>query len=311
MTYANAEPDQSKKAFFMSGPGLMCNQDPSHNPNAERVRVLQISTDTTCITVYRNPTNMSMEQAIQYIQEAIISGGWTQTAVNRQKWYTQQPCKCKYPYGKGKIHPAHTMTSSMQTILQEAIKTTTTTRPTHHIHKYSSTEVKELNKHTMQICPDLNSSNSSLYLDPWSAIPQHADDELLFDTYAVTPYNHKGIMSVSMGATRKFAFKNKRTGDEYHIALENGDVLFMEGACQDTCTHQLFPPPKTGAEMPNLYDYPTLEQFNYANSQRLNLTGRCIHIHSPECQLSHHNPRTFELHKAKTHPDPAQSYIPY
>ena len=97
----------------------------------------------------------------------------------------------------------------------------------------------------MWITPDLKTANTSLYLEEHSMIPQHSDNEKLFDSYSITPYNQRTIMSISYGATRIFAFRNKLTNEEIHIALENGDVLHMEGACQDTMTHEVFPQPRT------------------------------------------------------------------
>ena len=148
------------------------------------------------------------------------------------------------------------MPKEIEDKLQQALKDTTTDPPTHHVFKYASEEVKKTNADTIDICPDFPSANASLYLEDWSSIPQHSDDEPLFNSFPVSPHNYKGIMSVSLGATRIFGFKCKATSDEYHIALDNGDVLFMEGSCQETCTHQLLPPPSNYQNMPKLENYP-------------------------------------------------------
>ncbi|MBC7933940.1 MAG: alpha-ketoglutarate-dependent dioxygenase AlkB [Rhizobacter sp.] len=52
------------------------------------------------------------------------------------------------------------------------------------------------------------------------------------------------IGSLSFGAERKFAFKNKQTGEKVSMLLEHGSLLVMKGTTQTYWLHRL-PPTKT------------------------------------------------------------------
>ena len=52
------------------------------------------------------------------------------------------------------------------------------------------------------------------------------------------------IGSLSFGAERKFAFKNKQSGEKISILLEHGSLLVMKGSTQTHWLHRL-PPTKT------------------------------------------------------------------
>jgi len=65
------------------------------------------------------------------------------------------------------------------------------------------------------------------------------------------------IASLTFGATRKFAFKNKTTKEKIDLVLENGSLLVMKGTTQTNWLHRL-PPTKL------------------LKKQRINLTFRTI-----------------------------------
>ena len=64
----------------------------------------------------------------------------------------------------------------------------------------------------------------------------HSDDEQSLGPNTV-------IASISLGATRKFAFKHKRSKETHSLILEHGSLLVMQGATQTHWLHRL--PPTT------------------------------------------------------------------
>ena len=48
----------------------------------------------------------------------------------------------------------------------------------------------------------------------------------------------------------------------------------MEGTTQQYTTHQVFSNPTDPTELPHLYGYPTMEEFDQYEGKRLNITGR-------------------------------------
>ena len=67
------------------------------------------------------------------------------------------------------------------------------------------------------------------------------------------------IASVSLGATRRFDFRHRETGETVRSELRSGDVVIMSGLSQACWLHQV---PKT----------------KKAVGQRVNLTFRVIHV---------------------------------
>ena len=155
--------------------------------------------------------------------------------------------------------------------------------------QFQSETTKQANLCTSNITTDFNSANLNLYGNQ-SHTPQHSDNEQLFQTPHASPIKEKSIMSISVGATKIFAFKDKITNQEIHLALSNGDVLYMEGITQETSTHQIFPNPTNPSQLPNLYDYPTMAEFEAFDGERMNITARQIHMHTAGCPLAEHNP---------------------
>jgi alkylated DNA repair dioxygenase AlkB len=60
------------------------------------------------------------------------------------------------------------------------------------------------------------------------------------------------IASMSLGAERKFAFKNKESKEIVNITLENGSLLMMAGTCQTHWLHRLPPTKKVHTPRINL-----------------------------------------------------------
>ena len=77
-----------------------------------------------------------------------------------------------------------------------------------------------------------NSCLLNLYHDGTEGMGWHSDDEKPLGTQPV-------IASVSLGATRKFAFKHKLTKQSVSLILENGSLLLMQGKTQDAWLHAL------------------------------------------------------------------------
>ncbi|WIO73080.1 alpha-ketoglutarate-dependent dioxygenase AlkB [Porticoccaceae bacterium LTM1] len=92
------------------------------------------------------------------------------------------------------------------------------------------TELKE------QVCKLANHAfNSALlnyYRDGKDSVAWHSDDE---PELGPMPQ----IASVSLGATRVFQLRHKKTGQRYNLPLESGSLLVMKGATQKYWQHQV------------------------------------------------------------------------
>ncbi len=75
-----------------------------------------------------------------------------------------------------------------------------------------------------------NSCLLNLYSDGLEGMAWHSDDEKELGRNTV-------IASVSFGATRKFAFKHKRTGEKRELMLEHGQLVVMRGETQSHWLH--------------------------------------------------------------------------
>ena len=91
----------------------------------------------------------------------------------------------------------------------------------------------------------------------------HADDEDLFKT----ANGETCICSLSLGATREFGLKlnGKDDSEAFRVKLESGDVLWMEGQCQQQWQHALF-------KDPSVHD------------ARINITWRILTQHTSFCE---------------------------
>ena len=72
----------------------------------------------------------------------------------------------------------------------------------------------------------------NLYHNGNEAMGWHADNEV-----EIMP--NSSIASISLGAARKFSFKNKATKETISLQLENGSLLEMKGALQNHWLHSL------------------------------------------------------------------------
>ena len=81
-----------------------------------------------------------------------------------------------------------------------------------------------------------NSCLLNLYHDGSEGMAWHSDDEQSLGPNTV-------IASISLGATRKFAFKHKRSKETHSLILEHGSLLVMQGTTQTHWLHRL--PPTT------------------------------------------------------------------
>ena len=99
--------------------------------------------------------------------------------------------------------------------------------------------------------------NLNLYdgKDDW--LDWHSDNEQLFHESSGVP-----ILSLSLGATRLFQFKNKTTHKISDVTLNDGTLVFMDGTLQKSHLHRL-PPAKK----------------NIDHILRINLTWRKIANH--------------------------------
>jgi hypothetical protein len=79
---------------------------------------------------------------------------------------------------------------------------------------------------------EFNSCLLNLYHDGDDGMGWHSDDEKELD--ALAP-----IASLSLGATRKFAFKNKADKSTISLFLENGSALIMHSPTQEFWQHSL------------------------------------------------------------------------
>jgi alkylated DNA repair dioxygenase AlkB len=79
---------------------------------------------------------------------------------------------------------------------------------------------------------EFNSCLLNLYRNEKDSISWHSDDEPELGSYPI-------IASLSLGATRKFQTKEKRSGTIANYELKNGSLLIMPDGFQKTHLHQL------------------------------------------------------------------------
>lgn len=90
-----------------------------------------------------------------------------------------------------------------------------------------------------------NSVLLNLYRDGEDTVGWHSDDEPELGTDPV-------IASVTLGATRRFDFRHKRTRETIKALLPAGSILVMSGRTQEDWSHQLPRTKKVGAPRINL-----------------------------------------------------------
>lgn len=86
-----------------------------------------------------------------------------------------------------------------------------------------------------QVGAEFNSCLANFYRDGSDSIGYHSDDEAELGTRPT-------IASISLGAPRRFLFREVATGRRWSVELGNGDLLIMTGASQTDYRHAV---PKT------------------------------------------------------------------
>jgi len=79
---------------------------------------------------------------------------------------------------------------------------------------------------------EFNSCLLNFYHDGEDGMGWHSDDEKELDA-------HSPIASVSLGSTRKFAFRHKKQKSTATLFLENGSALIMNAPTQEFWQHAL------------------------------------------------------------------------
>lgn len=90
-----------------------------------------------------------------------------------------------------------------------------------------------------------NSCLLNLYHSGEEGMSWHSDDEKDLK-------KNGAIASLSLGATRKFAFKHKVSKQTVSVVLENGSLLIMKGRTQSNWLHRLPPTKKISTPRINL-----------------------------------------------------------
>lgn len=95
----------------------------------------------------------------------------------------------------------------------------------------SQAVLMDLNAQVEAQCGEtFNSCLLNLYRHGGDGMGWHSDDEAALA-------RHAAIASLSLGATRKFAFKHKRSGDKRALLLEHGRLIVMRGETQRHWLH--------------------------------------------------------------------------
>ena len=152
-------------------------------------------------------------------------------------WYTRGNCTCSYGYA-GTSWESNAFPDWLEDLTQR-VQTLTGNRY------------------------NFNSANLNVYQNGNQCLGFHADDEDLFKT----ANGETCICSLSLGATREFGLKLKGQDDSeaFRVNLESGDVLWMEGQCQQHWQHALFRDPDV-------------------RDARINITWRILTQHTSLCE---------------------------
>ncbi|PAT32476.1 2OG-Fe(II) oxygenase [Vandammella animalimorsus] len=90
-----------------------------------------------------------------------------------------------------------------------------------------------------------NSCLLNLYADGSQGMAWHSDDEAELGPQTV-------IASLSLGATRKFALRHRRSGEKRELLLQHGQLIVMRGATQTHWQHALMKSTRVHAPRVNL-----------------------------------------------------------
>lgn len=112
-----------------------------------------------------------------------------------------------------------------------------------------------IKNHVQGVCGEtFNSCLLNLYHNGSEGMAWHSDGEKELR-------KEGAIASISLGAERKFSFKNKKSKQRIDIFLENGSLLIMKGTTQEYWLHRLPPTKKVNDYRINL----TFRQINLPN----------------------------------------------
>jgi alkylated DNA repair dioxygenase AlkB len=168
---------------------------------------------------------------------------WNNSVGNSPKgcatmWFTQRPCKCSYSYGHNTVE-SYQMSPKLCELMSR---------------------VKSVLG--LSAC-SFNSVNANYYHDGNACIPWHADNEVLFSAAGESIL----IASLSLGGDRQFEIGGKDSVVLAGTTLSHGDLLTMEGMCQQEVLHRV-PKEKKMCK------------------PRINLTFREIRRHKQPCPLA-------------------------
>ena len=175
-----------------------------------------------------------------------VSGDWVRKGSYHTAWSVpgDSSCSCSYAYGHGTAIGSHTGKRCWALL------------------SWLWRAIAPLMKPWCFEGEVPTAANLNLYRGGNSRVNWHSDNEPLFGVYGV----HKLIVSVSFGAPVLFIWRGKSCLDsgERSCWLGHGDILVMDGQCQDEFLH---------------CTSPGLEQ------ERINVTYRWIRQHTRFCPL--------------------------
>ena len=175
-----------------------------------------------------------------------VLGGWERKGTYRTAWALpcDSSCACSYSYGQGPAIGPHTGRRCWPLLEGVWRAIAPLMRPW-----CAEGEVP-------------TAANLNLYRGGNSCVGWHRDDELLFGEYGEA----KLIVSVSLGGSAVFKWKRRSCpDDEGHLCcLGHGDILVMDGRCQDKFLHRTDP---------------------CREQERINVTFRWIKQHVASCPL--------------------------
>ena len=172
-------------------------------------------------------------------------------------WYTTGECRCQYQYGRFRHRSEPKLALIIKPMLDFLLD-----RILLHI-------LGSIDGGYLSIGP--NSALVNFYPDAEAWCDWHSDNELLFGNKD----EHVTIISLSIGATRTFTFRHKKSKQILaNIPLENGTVLVMEGHTQQVTEH-------------------SLRKGEAGSGPRFNITWRWIRHHQHHCPLNGTNTPCF------------------
>ena len=186
-------------------------------------------------------------ESIGFLRLLETAGSWVSRSTYRTAWAVcpRTGCQCSYSYGQSPAIGPHNVRGCF---------------------RYLSSVWRALAPLLSPWCEDGNvpsAANLNLYGGSRSHVSWHCDDEPLFEGIG----DPKLIESLSLGDAATFKWKAKSCSDSEvrSCRLHHGDLLVMDGRCQDEYLH---------CTSPGLAD------------KRVNITYRWIRYHTLSCPLA-------------------------